>query len=90
MAKDTNEIIRMLFLRRIIGQNIKKLRKKHNLTQKKLASLAGITQAAIAEYETFKWGPSLETLLLIADALGESPNTLLEGWETLFKSTRKM
>lgn len=89
MAKDSMEILRTVLLRRIIGKNIKELRKKHNLTQEELAFITGINRTSITKYETFKAFPTLENLLIISQALKESPEALLSGWENLFKSTRK-
>ena len=87
MAKDSVEIIRTILLRRTVAGNIKALRKKHNMTQKELAALSGIKRETIAKYESFKSFPPLENLLLISQALEESPLALVEGWENIFKST---
>ncbi len=56
----------------IVGKNIRKLRKKHHLTQVQLANLIGYSEGTIANienssYQTF----SLEFLYIIARKLDE-------------------
>lgn len=56
----------------IVGKNIKRLRKKHNLTQVQLADLVGYNEGTIANienssYQTF----SLEFLYIISKKLNE-------------------
>ncbi len=43
-----------------IGQNLKRIRKELRLTQAELAKTLGLSQAAIAEYETDTRMPSLK------------------------------
>ncbi|MBQ8044151.1 MAG: helix-turn-helix transcriptional regulator [Clostridia bacterium] len=71
-------------LREVIGKNIKSFRKKHKITQEKLAELSGIHRTSITKYETAKATPTLEHLLLIAKVLNESPNSILYAWEIAF------
>lgn len=52
-----------------IGKNIKNARKKAGLTQKELAEKMGSTQQNLAQYESGKRNPKLETLNKIAEAL---------------------
>ena len=59
-----------------IGENIKNARKKAGLTQKELAEKMGSTQQNLAQYESGKRNPKLETLNKIAGAL-EIPVSLL-------------
>ena len=59
-----------------LGQNIKKYRKEKKLTQKELASLAGVNEVTIRSYEAEKYRPKIETLQKIADALDVSIATL--------------
>lgn len=56
----------------IVGKNIRRLRKKHNLTQVQLADLIGYNEGTIANienssYQTF----SLEFLYIISKKLNE-------------------
>lgn len=53
-----------------IGENIRKFRKKANLTQKELAEKCGLAEITIRQYETGKRTPKTEILAKIADALG--------------------
>jgi transcriptional regulator with XRE-family HTH domain len=52
-----------------IGDNIKDVRKKKNLTQKKLGEKLGVSQAAIGQFENSDNSIKYETLKKIADAL---------------------
>lgn len=55
-----------------IGQNIKKLRNKANLTQEALAEKAGISLDFMGKIEVNINNPSLKTLMKIAKALDVS------------------
>lgn len=55
---------------------IKKLREKANIGQKRLADAAGVTQGAIAKWETGAALPRADKLPLIADTLGCSIDAL--------------
>lgn len=67
IKKDDNKYIYV-----IVGKNIRRLRKKHNLTQVQLANLIGYNEGTIANienssYQTF----SLEFLYIISKKLNE-------------------
>ena len=67
IKKDDNKYIYV-----IVGKNIRRLRKKHNLTQVQLADLIGHNEGTIANienssYQTF----SLEFLYIISKKLNE-------------------
>lgn len=49
--------------------NLKKIREEKNISQSKLATIAGISQNYISEIESGKKTPSLEILEKIANAL---------------------
>lgn len=52
----------------MLSQNIKKLRKKHHLSQEKLAQKAGITYSTLIKIESgSNKNPTLETLTKFAD-----------------------
>lgn len=53
----------------IFSKRLKELRKKNNLTQKKLADLCGMSQQVINTYENEKQFPRLESLILLAKSL---------------------
>ncbi|MBU0470063.1 MAG: CBS domain-containing protein [Nanoarchaeota archaeon] len=50
-------------------ENIRKLRKKYNLTQKELANKAGVSQSLIAKIESKKLDPTFTKAQLIFEAL---------------------
>lgn len=52
-----------------VGENIKKIRKMKNLTQRELGELLGISQAAIGQFESGKSNLTMDTVKKIASAL---------------------
>jgi transcriptional regulator with XRE-family HTH domain len=61
----------------VLASTLKELRERKQLTQKRLASLAGVTQATISELENGKANPTLDVIVKIAAALQFPPNALL-------------
>jgi len=60
-----------------LAKNIRKLRKKKNISQDKLSKLAGIAHNTIIKIETgLIKNPKIETVQNIADALGVSLDEL--------------
>lgn len=49
---------------------VKEFREKKELTQNELAKQVGVTQSAVAKWETGGFTPSTTTLCLLADVLG--------------------
>ncbi|MBI4683916.1 MAG: helix-turn-helix transcriptional regulator [Nitrospirae bacterium] len=63
----------------MLAQNIKKLRKKHKLSQEQLAQKAGITYSTLIKIESgANDNPTIKTLIKIADALDVSLDELVE------------
>jgi transcriptional regulator with XRE-family HTH domain len=60
----------VLIRRRAIGDRIRAARIHTNLTQEKLAELAGMDRQTINRIEQGHQSPILDTLILIAHALG--------------------
>ncbi len=60
---------------RIFGTPIRKLREKAQLSQRKAASAAGLTQAALSKIENGSFWPSKQSLGRIGKALGVSTMT---------------
>lgn len=60
-----------------IGQKIKELRKKHNLTQEKLADHIGITYKSISKWECGLTTPDLSLIVPLSKVLGVSTDELL-------------
>lgn len=70
-----------------VGDNIRRIRKERNMTQKELGEkLGGISQQLIGQWETGKTNPKLGTLVKIATALDtelvniffESPTSVID------------
>lgn len=61
-----------------IGENIKRIRKEKNLTQKKLGEMCGIAEPTIRKYESNKLNPKIETIDKIASALGVNIVDIME------------
>lgn len=61
-----------------LGINVKKYRKAKWMTQEQLANLSGISLTEIRAIERFRANPSLNTVELVAKALGVSPLDLLK------------
>lgn len=60
-----------------IGNNIKKIRIKKEMTQESLAEKSGISRVAIGNYERDDRSPNIHILNKIAEALGVDPRTLM-------------
>jgi len=57
--------------RRVLGRNVRRLRKEHGWSQERLAAEAGeIRQALISQMETGQANPTFDTLEYVAAALG--------------------
>jgi len=61
------------------GTNAKDLRKRSNLSQEKLAELAGLDSTYISGIERGKRNPSLVAIVQLASALRISPGELFVG-----------
>lgn len=64
-----------------LQHNIAYWRQKRGLTQRELAAKVGVSGAAIAQYETGKAKPRIETAFRIADALDVLLSELLDNSE---------
>ncbi len=62
-----------------VGDNIKALRVSQGISQNKLAKRAGIAQATLSAIEASTKNPSVETVRLLASALGCKVSDLTEG-----------
>lgn len=65
--------------KKIIGNNIKRIRKLQNMTQPQLAKAVGLSTQHIAHVECGTTTLSLNALLNICDALSITPNDLFCG-----------
>ncbi|HEU6448915.1 MAG TPA: helix-turn-helix transcriptional regulator [Verrucomicrobiae bacterium] len=64
---------------RLIGANVKAARSKANLTQECLAEIAGVHWQTVSYIENGRYLSSIVTFVKISQALGVSPNSLLDG-----------
>jgi len=64
----------------ILSSNIKRYRKKLNISQDKLSKLSDVTYNTIIKIESGKnMNPTIKTLMKIANALGVSLDELAKG-----------
>lgn len=64
------------------GENIKRIRKEKGITQKQLATDAGISEISIRKYEAGDREPKIETIQKIANSLGVSATALKNDYAT--------
>ncbi|GIM46365.1 hypothetical protein DNHGIG_19140 [Collibacillus ludicampi] len=63
----------------MIGQRLRGLREKRNLTQEQVAKILGITRPAYTQYETGKREPDPETLAKLAEIYQVTTDYLIKG-----------
>ena len=70
-----------------IGDNIKKLRKIHDLSQKDLALIAGVSDKAVSTWESGTKEPRMGTIQKLADHFGLQKSNIIEdnGLENIYK-----
>jgi transcriptional regulator with XRE-family HTH domain len=61
-----------------ISAKLRELRKNNNLTLKELSQKSGISVSFISDIENSRRNPSIETLKVLAKALGVSPDEFLK------------
>jgi transcriptional regulator with XRE-family HTH domain len=69
-------------LRVSMGTHIRLLRQQLGLTQETLAAMVGVARSTVAFWETDRGDPEPDTLIRIADALGVSMESFLDGMAT--------
>lgn len=60
-----------------VGEGLRRIRRERNLTQSQIATLAGVTPAAISQAESGRRGLSLDTLIPLCESLGIGLDDLL-------------
>lgn len=70
MPRPTPPDARILARRRAVGEQIRRVREHHNLTQLEVCGRSGIDVATYSRIEQGHSSPLLDTLIRIADALG--------------------
>jgi Zn-dependent peptidase ImmA (M78 family)/DNA-binding XRE family transcriptional regulator len=77
-----------------LGENVRRLRQARSMTQQSLASQAAVSLPALRNIESGKVAPKVDTLQVIADALGTSVLELLKPVRILkdvrFRAKRKL
>ena len=59
-------------MRALVGNNVKRIRQEHGLTQEQFAERSGFSQQYISSLENGRRNPTIVTLYEIATALGVS------------------
>jgi len=59
-------------MRRLVGQNVKRIRRQKGLTQERFAEISGFSQQYISRLEGGSRNPTVVTLYELASALGVS------------------
>lgn len=61
-----------------LGENLKKIRIKKNITQIEIAKTLGVNRSFVSNIENGKNNPTLSTIANLAKVLGVSTNELLK------------
>ncbi len=61
-----------------LGENLKKIRTKKNITQTELAKTLGVDKSFVSNIENGKTNPTLSTITNLAKTLGVSTNELIK------------
>jgi len=64
-------------MRRLVGENVRRLRIAASLTQEQLAERSGFSQQYISDLERGRRNPTVVTLFELASALGATPVELI-------------
>jgi transcriptional regulator with XRE-family HTH domain len=64
-------------MRRLVGQNVSRIRKKKDLTQERFAEISGFSQQYLSSLEQGHRNPTIVTVYELATALGVSHLDLL-------------
>lgn len=64
-------------LRAVFGLNVQRLRRERKLSQEQLSFVSGRTRAYISSVEAGRRNATLDTLEILADALGVEPQELI-------------
>jgi transcriptional regulator with XRE-family HTH domain len=64
-------------MRRLVGQNVKRIRERKDITQERLAEISGFSQQYISSLEQGRRNPTIITLYELAVSLGVSHMELI-------------
>ncbi len=65
--------------KKLVGNRIKRRRKAAGLTQEALAEQIGLSKNHLSNIERGRYLPTIETMLMICDSLGQTPDYNLIG-----------
>ena len=65
-------------MRRLVGRNVRRIRKAKGLTQETLAEVSGFSQQYLSDLERGRRNPSVVTLYELSQALGVSHVDLVQ------------
>jgi transcriptional regulator with XRE-family HTH domain len=65
-------------MRRLVAQNVKRIRLEKGLTQEQFSEISGFSQQYVSGLETGRRNPTIVTLYELAKALGVSHMDLLQ------------
>lgn len=64
-------------MRRLVGENVRRLRASRDMTQEQLAEVSGFSQQYISDLERGRRNPTVVSLFDLAQALGSTPAELV-------------
>jgi transcriptional regulator with XRE-family HTH domain len=70
-------------MRRLVGDNVRRVREKKGLTQEQFADLSGFSQQYISSLERGRRNPTIITIYELAVALGVSHMDLVRSRKTV-------
>lgn len=76
-------------LRQALGKELRRARQSRGLSQEKLAGLSDLDRTYIGLLERAEKSPTVDTLLRVALALGETPSELLARAEAACESRQR-
>ncbi|RYG83235.1 MAG: XRE family transcriptional regulator [Alphaproteobacteria bacterium] len=66
-------------MRRLVGQNVRRIRLERGLTQEQFAERSGFSQQYVSDLERGKRNPTIVSLFEMAQALQTTPVMLISG-----------
>jgi len=64
-------------MRKLVGDNVRRIRSDKGMTQEQLAELSGFSQQYLSDLERGRRNPTVVTLFELAQALGSTPVELI-------------
>lgn len=64
-------------MRKLVGDNVRRIRSGKGMTQEQLAELSGFSQQYLSDLERGRRNPTVVTLFELAQALGSTPVELI-------------